>query len=146
MRDIKDSKSCSLRIGFDGKVHKHYRGPLAQERFKNEVTILRHLEEKGCPYVPRLLHVDENALYVITTNCGSRADRISEDKATALFEELERDYGVRHLDPFPRNVTYNSRLGRFCLIDFEFAAIPGTNIRLTPEEAEAAYQKEKRNL
>lgn len=146
MRDIKDSKSCVLRIGFDGKVHKHYRGPLARKRFDNEVAILRHLEKKGCPYVPRLLHVDADELYVITTNCGSRADRISEDKSSALFEELERDYGVRHLDPFPRNVTYNSRLGRFCLIDFEFASIPGTDIGLAPEEAEAAHQEEKRNL
>lgn len=144
MRDIKDSKSCSLRIGYDGKVHKHYRGPLAKQRFENEVAILRYLKEKGCEFVPHLLEVDEKNLYIVTTNCGARADRISEAKAQSVFEELERDYGVRHLDPFPRNVTYNSRLGRFCLIDFEFAEIPGTAVRLTPEEAEAEFERMKR--
>lgn len=144
MRDIKDSKSCSLRIGYDGKVHKRYRGPLARRRFENEVEILRFLEKQGCEFVPRLLHIDEEKLYIVTTNCGSRADHISEEKAQTIFEELERDYGVRHLDPYPRNVTYNSRLGRFCLIDFEFAEIPGTEVCLTPEEAEAEYDRMKR--
>jgi hypothetical protein len=40
-----------------------------------------------------------------------------------LFGELERDYGVRHDDPFDRNVTYRASDGRFCLIDFELATI-----------------------
>jgi len=145
MRDIKDSKSCSLRIGYDGKVHKRYRGPLARKRFENEVAVLRYLEQKGCPFVPRLLDVDPDSLYIVTTNSGTRADKISEERARAIFEELENDYGVRHLDPYARNVTYNPRIGRFCLIDFEFASILETGVSLTPEEAEAAYQEMKRN-
>jgi hypothetical protein len=146
MRDIKDSKSCVLRIGFDGKVHKHYRGPLAERRFDNEVAILRHLQEKECPYVPQLLEVYPEDLYIITTNCGARADRISEEKANDLFQDLEENYGVRQLDPFPRNVTYDPRKGQFCLIDFEFAAILGTDVSLTPEEAEKAHEAMKRQL
>lgn len=146
MHDIKDSKSCSLRIGFDGKVHKRYRGPLAKERFENEVAVLRYLEGKGCPYVPKLLKVDPEDLYIVTTNCGARAEHISEKKAQTLFDELEQDYGVRHLDPFPRNVTYNARLGRFALIDFEFATILETGQSLTPEEAEKAYRKMKEDI
>jgi hypothetical protein len=35
-----------------------------------------------------------------------------------LFDDLEREYGVRHDDPFDRNVTYRASDGRFCLIDF----------------------------
>lgn len=143
MHEIKDSKSCSLRIGFDGKVHKRYRGPLAQKRFENEVAVLRYLEKKKCPFVPKLLKVDPEERYIVTTNCGARADHISREKADAIFEELERDYGVRHLDPFPRNVTYNPRLGRFALIDFEFATILETGQSLTPEEADRAFRDMK---
>jgi hypothetical protein len=39
-----------------------------------------------------------------------------------LYAELET-YGVRHEDPFMRNVTYRPQDGRFCLIDFEFATM-----------------------
>lgn len=142
MRDIKDSKSCSLRIGYDGRVHKRYRGPIADLRFENEVRVLRYLEEKGCTFVPRLLEVYPDDLYIVTTNCGSVVTQISEDKVKSLFEELE-SYGVRHEDPFARNVTYNQRQGRFCLIDFEFATILETGESLTPEDAERAYREEK---
>jgi hypothetical protein len=40
-----------------------------------------------------------------------------------LFQALEKDYGVRHLDAEPRNITYSDKLGRFCIIDFELAEI-----------------------
>jgi hypothetical protein len=40
-----------------------------------------------------------------------------------LFNALETDYGIRHDDPFDRNVTYRASDGRFCLIDFELATI-----------------------
>ena len=141
MRDIKDSKSCLLRIGYDGRVHKRYRGPLAQLRFENEVRILRFLEEKGCTFVPRLLEVHPEERYIITTNCGSVAPSISDEKVQGLFSELET-YGVRHEDPFARNVTYSQQLGRFCLIDFEFATILSTGEGLTPEAAEKAYRED----
>jgi hypothetical protein len=39
-----------------------------------------------------------------------------------LFAELEQ-YGVRHEDPFLRNITYRVSDGRFCIIDFEFATL-----------------------
>jgi hypothetical protein len=40
----------------------------------------------------------------------------------ALYASL-LPYGVRHDDPFLRNVTYRTSDGQFCLIDFEFATI-----------------------
>jgi tRNA A-37 threonylcarbamoyl transferase component Bud32 len=46
------------------------------------------------------------------------------------------NYGVRHGDPFVRNVTYNTQLGRFCIIDFEFATILETGEGLTIEDLE----------
>lgn len=39
----------------------------------------------------------------------------------------EKAYGVKHDDPFTRNVTYRASDGRFCIIDFEFATILGTD-------------------
>ena len=48
MQQVKDTKRAIVRIGYDGRVHKTFRGPLASERFENEVRVLRHLEERGC--------------------------------------------------------------------------------------------------
>jgi len=129
--EIKDTKRAIVRIGYDGRVHKRYRGPLADERYRNEVKVLRYLEEKGCGFVPKLLEEHPEELYIITTNCGAPVQRISEEKKNSLFTELE-SYGVKHEDPFVRNVTYHAHSGRFCLIDFEFATIleTGDGLRL----------------
>lgn len=122
MNQVKDTLRALVRIGYDGKVHKTFRGPEAQERFNNEVRVLRHLEEKGCPFVPRLLEAYPEELKIVTTNCGSRVEHLDEARVAELFAELI-PYGVRHDDPFMRNVTYRISDGRFCLIDFEFATI-----------------------
>lgn len=122
MQEIKDTLQATVHIGFDGRVHKTYNGTMARERFDNEVRVLQYLEEQGCPFVPRLLEADEKKLKIVTTNCGQIVTRISKEKLRSLFEELET-YGVRHEDAFARNVTYSAQLGRFCLIDFEFATI-----------------------
>ncbi len=122
MQEAKDTQRALVRIGYDGRVHKYFRGPKAEERFDTEVKVLRYLEQRECPFVPRVLETDPEKLYLVTSNCGTRVDRISDDKLVSLFAELER-YGVRHDDPFLRNVTYRQTDGRFCLIDFEFATI-----------------------
>ena len=122
MQEAKDTQRALVRIGYDGRVHKYFRGPKAEERFDTEVRVLRYLEQRECPFVPRVLETDPEKLYLVTSNCGTRVDRIGDDKLVSLFAELER-YGVRHDDPFLRNVTYRQTDGRFCLIDFEFATI-----------------------
>jgi tRNA A-37 threonylcarbamoyl transferase component Bud32 len=125
MRDVKDTLRALVRISYDGRVFKTFRGPKAEERFANEVRVLRHLEAAGCPFVPRLLEADPEELRIVTTNCGSRVEHIDEARVSELFAEL-LPYGVRHEDPDKRNVTYRQSDGRFCLIDFEFATIlPG---------------------
>ena len=86
------------------------------------MRILKHLETRGCNFVPRLLEADPEQIRIITTNCGSRVEHLDADRAKALFAELE-NYGVRHDDPDVRNVTYRQTDGRFCVIDFEFATI-----------------------
>jgi tRNA A-37 threonylcarbamoyl transferase component Bud32 len=126
MHEAKNTQRALVRIGYDGRVHKYFRGPDAAARFANEVRVLRKLEERGCDYVPRILEAHEDQLYMVTTNCGSRVERISESRVKELFFELERDFGVRHDDPFDRNVTYRASDGRFCLIDFEFATVLDT--------------------
>jgi Ser/Thr protein kinase RdoA (MazF antagonist) len=125
MLDVKDTARALVRISYDGRVFKTFRGPKAEERFTNEVKILRHLEARNCPFVPRLLEVDEAELRIVTSNCGSRVEHLDEARARELFADLE-PYGVRHDDAEKRNVTYRQSDGRFCLIDFEFATLlPG---------------------
>src|SRR5687767_13350774 len=72
MRDVKDTARAVVRISYDGRVFKTFRGPKAEERFENEVKVLRHLEARGCTFVPRLLEVDPAQLRIVTSNCGSR--------------------------------------------------------------------------
>ena len=120
--EVKDTLRALVRIGYDGRVTKTFRGPQAAERFANEVRVLRHLEGRGCSFVPRLLEDDSAALRIVTTNCGSRVEHLDAGRAREIFGELVA-YGVRHDDAEVRNITYNQRNGRFCVIDFEFATI-----------------------
>jgi hypothetical protein len=122
VEQVKDTLRALVRIGYDGRVYKTFRGPKAQERFDNEVRVLRYLEERQCPNVPRLLDSDRAALRIVTSNCGSRVDHLDAERQKELYDEL-LNYGVRHEDAEMRNVTYRQSDGRFCLIDFEFATI-----------------------
>ena len=122
MRDVKDTLRALVRISYDGRVFKTFRGPKAEERFENEVRVLRHLEAAGCTFVPRLLEADPAQLRIVTSNCGSRVEHLDEARRAEIFSELGK-YGVRHDDADMRNVTYRQSDGRFCLIDFEFATI-----------------------
>lgn len=124
MHEMKDTARALVRIGYDGRVHKTFRGHLARERFDHEVRVLRYLEQRGCNFVPRLLEVSPDDLKIITTNCGQRIDQINAERQHELFAELEQ-FGVRHEDQDMRNITYRRSDGRFCIIDFEFATILG---------------------
>lgn len=122
MNEAKNTARALVRLGYDGRVHKTFKGHLAKERFEHEVRVLKYLEKQGCNFVPRVLEADPENLYLVTSNCGQRVEKLTEDKLRQIYAELEQ-YGVRHDDPYTRNVTYNAKLGRFCLIDFEFATI-----------------------
>ena len=135
MHEMKDTARATVRIGFDGRVHKTFRGHKARERFEHEVRVLRYLEQRGCTFVPRLLEVEPVSMRMVTTNCGSRVDHLKPERQIELFAELE-SFGVRHEDRELRNITYRISDGRFCIIDFEFATIlddgTGRSISLTP--------------
>jgi tRNA A-37 threonylcarbamoyl transferase component Bud32 len=138
MHEMKDTVRALVRISFDGRVHKTFRGHLARERFEQEVRVLQYLEKRGCPFVPRLLESDPIEMKIVTTNCGTRVDQVNPERQKALFAELET-YGVRHEDPELRNITYRASDGRFCIIDFEFATIldGGANaVSLKPSAAQ----------
>lgn len=122
MLKVKDTLRATVNLTFDGRVIKAYHGPDALKRFENEVRVLRHLAERGCEFVPKLLEADEKQVRIITSNCGARVQYLDEKRTKELFAELE-PFGVRHDDPDLRNVTYRQQDGRFCLIDFEFATI-----------------------
>jgi tRNA A-37 threonylcarbamoyl transferase component Bud32 len=122
MHDVKDTARALVRIGFDGRVHKTFRGHLAKERFENEVRVLRFLEEKGCDFVPRVIEAYPEQLKLVTTNCGQRIDHLNPERMSELYDSL-LPFGVRHQDAVLRNITYDRKLGRFCIIDFEFAML-----------------------
>ncbi len=84
MHEVKDTGRAIVRIGYDGRVHKTFRGPKARERFDTEVRVLRYLEEADCGFVPRLLESDPEVLMIVTTNCGSRVERLNEERLKEL--------------------------------------------------------------
>ncbi len=127
MQEAKNSQRSVVRLGYDGRVHKLFRGPNAQERYENEARVLKYLEARQCPFVPQLLEEYPDRFELVTTNCGARVEQISDAKLDSLFSELIT-YGVKHDDPFLRNVTYRPSDGRFCLIDFEFSTILDPNL------------------
>ena len=122
MLQVKDSLRSTVQVSFDGRVYKTYHGRDAQERFTNEVRVLRHLDTRRCNFVPRLLQSDPSKLQIVTTNCGTRVEHLDAERQRELFAELET-YGVRHDDPDIRNVTYRQSDGRFCVVDFELATL-----------------------
>ena len=122
MIKVKDTLRATVHLTFDGRVIKAYHGANARERFDTEVRVLRHLEARGCTFVPRLLEADAEKIRIITTNCGGRVEQLDEKRIPEIFGELEK-FGVRHDDADIRNVTYRFSDGRFCVIDFEFATI-----------------------
>jgi len=122
MQEAKNTARAIVHIGYDGRVHKTFKGPQARERYENEVRVLDFLQRHGCSFVPRILEQNDATLYLVMSSCGARVDHISSDKQKRIFAELEQ-YGVRHDDAELRNITYDARLGRFCVIDFEFATI-----------------------
>lgn len=122
MEEAKNTARALVRIGYDGRVHKYFRGPQARERYENEVRVLKFLAEKSCGFVPRVLESCDEELYLVTSNVGKRVEHVSESKRQLIFDKLEA-VGVRHDDAELRNITYNDKNGQFCVIDFEFATI-----------------------
>lgn len=147
MGTAKDTRQATVRIGYDGRVHKTYHGKSALARFDNELAILRLLERNGCDFVPRVLESDRKNLLLVTTNCGKVVEKISQRKVEELFAALEQ-YGVRHEDRFDRNITYNPWQGQFNVIDFEFATdlASGRGLRLEDIEIERGAMGELEDL
>src|SRR5438552_19177919 len=103
MLKVKDTLRATVNLGFDGRVFKAYHGPDAPARFANEVRLLRHLEARGCGFVPRLLEADPAQPRIVATNCGARVEHLDATRTKELVGELER-FGVRHDDPELRDV------------------------------------------
>ena len=122
MLKVKDTLRSTVHLSFDGRVIKTYHGSDAAMRFETEVKVLKFLEARGCPFVPRLIAETSTLPQIVTTNCGQRVEHWDAERLRSLFAELET-YGVRHDDQDIRNVTYRRSDGRFCIIDFEFATL-----------------------
>lgn len=133
MEPLKDGLRSLVKIDFYGHVHKYFRGTDADKRCATEVKVLKELENRGCNFVPKLLDFKLEENYLCTSNCGSPAPNISRKKSDSLYAKLEKEYGIRHDDPEPRNITYDPREGQFCIIDFELATILPNPNEDTPE-------------
>ena len=131
MLKVKDTLRSTVYLSFDGKVIKTYHGPDAFSRFGTEGRMLRPLENRGCPFVPRILDQNPALPQIVTTNCGQKVEHLDSERLHSLFAELE-SFGVRHDDRDARNVTYRKSDGRFCIIDFEFATLLAPDAPPTP--------------
>lgn len=133
MQQVKDTRRALVRIGYDGRVHKTFRGHQARERFENEIRVLRYLAGKNCDFVPRVLETHEDELRLVTTSCGQRVEHLPEERVREIYADLEARFQVRHEDPYLRNITYSPQMGCFCLIDFEFATILDPDVPPGPD-------------
>lgn len=145
MIEVKNTQRAIVRIGYDGRVYKQFQGPDAKSRYENECRTLIHLEQRKCPFVPRLLAADSDRLEIVTSNCGARVERLGDERIKEIFAELE-SYGVRHDDPFLRNITYRASDGRFCVIDFEFSTILMNELETPTGDAEVGGAVESQNV
>lgn len=118
-----------VRIGYDNRVYKTYRGRLAEERYHNEKKLLGFLERRGCDFVPRVLDSNDDELQLVMSNCGQPVTTMTQEKMDKIFGDLE-SYGVRHDDQAMRNITYDAMRVRFCVIDFEFAKPVGAEAKV----------------
>ena len=141
MHEAKNTARALVRIGYDGRVHKYFKGPQARERYENELRVLQFLERKGCGFVPKALFWDDAQLYLVTSNAGKRVEHVSEGKCKKLFDKLE-SFGVRHEDAEVRNITYDEREGHFSIIDFEFATILEPGYPPSPDMKSVANRDE----
>src|SRR4030081_1483966 len=71
MNEVKDKLRATVRIGYDGRVSKTYRGPKAAERFDTEVRVLRHLEAVNCPNVLVLPVQNQYKSRILATDFGT---------------------------------------------------------------------------
>lgn len=122
MDEAKNTRRSVVRLSYDGRVFKTFKGHLARERYENEKRVLLFLEQQGCSFVPRLVSSHDDDMMLVMTNCGQKVHHMNDRKKQSLFQELE-SFGVRHEDAELRNITYRQNDGRFCIIDFEFATI-----------------------
>ena len=49
MQEAKNTARSLVRLGYDGRVYKTFRGSLAKERFEHEVRVLKYLEKAAFP-------------------------------------------------------------------------------------------------
>lgn len=115
-----------VRIGYDGRVYKTFRGTDRQQRFENEIKVLNELEARECDFVPRILSFSESTLTLVTTGCGKPPKKIPQSRVDQIFQELRQDFGVIHSDPTAKNITFDPSRKKFCVVDFEQATIEGS--------------------
>jgi len=116
MHEMKDTARALVRIGYDGRVHKTFRGHLAKQRFDHEVRVLRHLEGAAAPSVPPVARGRSANLKIVDDQLRP-ARRSGQRRAQReLWAELEN---VRRAPRRPGrpHINYRTTDGRFCIID-----------------------------
>ena len=106
-------KSKSVHLLENNIVKKSYNSKDIKQinRFKKEVKILKFLEEKNCPFVPKLLHVDSQRHRFYMTYTGKTLTNTpkNQKELAKKVKELHLKYGVmRHRNGKPNYDIYIS--------------------------------------
>jgi hypothetical protein len=131
MQEAKDTRRALVHIGLRWAGAQDLSAVIWPANASKTKSVCCAIWRRAAANLSPVLEADPENLKMITTNCGSRVDHMARTAMKELFAELEQ-YGVRHDDPFLRNITYRFSDGRFCVIDFEFRhpagrpAVPST--------------------
>ncbi len=111
MLKLKDTERSLVSLTFDGCVVKQYRGHLMRQRMENEVRVLEHLKRVCCPFVPRLVSCDRQAVQIVVTACGVSATHVSPPNSISSFKSCASMASSMKMQSYA-NITYDARAGQ----------------------------------
>ncbi len=122
MEQVKDTLRATVRISYDGKVYKTFRGPTPMSVSPPKFGCSAISKSDNVPSFRAFWRRIAAQLRIVTTNCGRRVEHLDDEPGEGAFCRTCH-MGSATTMPRCRNVTYRQSDGRFCLIDFEFATI-----------------------
>ena len=123
----KGGKSKYVNLMENNIVKKKYdrRIPEHVTAYNHEIQVLKYLESKGCPFVPRIVCAIPHKYTIFMTYCGTQPhdNRITQQKISTLAKTLHNDFQVVRLEDnkitykiHPKNCCWEK--GKYFLIDF----------------------------
>ena len=92
--------------------------------FKNEIKILRHLNQKGCTFVPQLIKVIEDKFIIYMSFCGEipKISNKTSEKIRAMMKILDKKYGIYRVNE-NNNKEYKVYFKNICKKDNKYYLI-----------------------